>query len=75
MSTVRCPSARWARTRAKPAGKDLVSSSWWNRSQASCRSSAAGRPLVATVEAAQEVTPVAPIEGQQRRRLAQHAGP
>ena len=57
-----------------PTGKDLASSRWWKRSHPSSRSRAAGRPLVAAVEGAEEVAPVAAVEGEQRGRLGQEVG-
>ena len=48
-----------------------MSNRWWNSSTESWRRSCRRRALVAAVEAAQEVTPVAPVESEQRRRFAQ----
>ena len=74
ISSVRCPSARCARTRAKPSGNDRVSSWRWNSSHAVLPQLVDGRVLEAPVEGAQEVATVTPVEGEQGRRLAQQVG-
>ena len=74
MSTVRCPRALWRRTAAHAGGEGLGQTADGGTAPWRRGAGVVGRALVAAVEAAQEVAPVAAIEGEQGGRLAEDAG-